>query len=690
MKVVQKIIVLFVISLAALNAKDYKCAFLDATGRDEEVYEPFLAMARRQGLHFSYIPFDHLVTSKTDELLGNFDGVICACRVDLFSRMQSPLSQRILSHINKFAQKKNKLVGFLVPPLSSSHAAAQIFTSLLSVLYGKRVGVHEHVLRVGVSAITHLSDRRPLPYHTTLRLPSTSINNFIEHLYEQATSVQHQVALLPLNNNFPIEIKQSFPYGMYHYDRQLANHIFFGFSSSLLVLSIFENFHSAPMDYGLRHSFYQAYETMFRELKLLVSKKGMFDKGQLYKLAKQDPVKLQQEKSNVKKIKKKRHMAWMELVAFEPYKDDPKKNEEENKKLKKIFEQRQDELVDDIYASGLDTLWLSITPNIYYGPIARMVKKDNSEETKKNEKRFLHSVGLFTKKLTEQGHKRNTAPPKLILGFEIANNLYPPNLPQSYAQDIFGNSYTDLPAPLNYSFWYSEIMLSLDRFLAKWKQPSVCHGMKLSGVMIDLEMYCRQKTGVFTSLMGFDQESLTRFFKQQNKELPSTHFDHQVNALFVTRQIGSYWKFLEEEAQVLGKKMAQHFYEKIPECQIMCYLPSIMTHWFYKGFFKGLAFKKENPLHLLTFNAEYNQHRSWFVKNSIPVKHSCVLLLSKVKKPSDVSLVRSILAHHDGIWYNRFSRFAEEYNPKSWTSIEQSPMTKKEKQLFFEKLRLLQ
>ena len=64
----------------------------------------------------------------------------------------------------------------------------------------------------------------------------------------------------------------------------------------------------------------------------------------------------------------KEKTAWMELVIFQdPLPNEKVLTEDELKQRKK----QQDLLIDYIFKADLDTLWISITPNILYSPIAR-------------------------------------------------------------------------------------------------------------------------------------------------------------------------------------------------------------------------------------------------------------------------------------------------------------------------------
>ncbi|MFA6527334.1 MAG: hypothetical protein WCT20_02830, partial [Candidatus Babeliales bacterium] len=185
------------------------------------------------------------------------------------------------------------------------------------------------------------------------------------------------------------------------------------------------------------------------------------------------------------------------------------------------------------------------------------------------------------------------------------------------------------------------------------------------GVVLDLEMYCRKKTGTFLSTMGFDGYSFNRFIKSV-QTLP---VHDRGLYLMNNKKTHAYYHFLERQADDLGKDLYGFFHRTIPGCAIMCYTPNILVSWFYKGLFKGLS-SNNSPLHLMTFNSEFKAHRPWFKKNNINVRHDSVLLLSKITTLKDTQQMGNILKRHHGIWLNRFSRCAEPKS-KDWTAIEQ-------------------
>ena len=65
----------------------------------------------------------------------------------------------------------------------------------------------------------------------------------------------------------------------------------------------------------------------------------------------------------------------MELPIFEDkdYKDMAAKDIKKDKKDRSV---RQTQLINHIFDAGLNALWISLTPNIYYSPIAKYKDKE--------------------------------------------------------------------------------------------------------------------------------------------------------------------------------------------------------------------------------------------------------------------------------------------------------------------------
>ena len=250
---------------------------------------------------------------------------------------------------------------------------------------------------------------------------------------------------------------------------------------------------------------------------------------------------------------------------------------------------------------------------------------------------------------------------------------------------MYGTAYEDVPSAVDNDFWEQEIKHPLRTFLQKWKDPEISNGLTVGGVVLDLEMYCRKKTGTFLSTMGFEQKLITKFLEQRKRPFRPTTIHQSASFLMKEQLAREYFLFLEQQAKDLGSDLRTFFDEVIPGGVIGCYTPMIMVDWFYKGLWQSIS-SPDKPMQLFTFNAEFNNHQHWFEHNNIQVRHASVLLLSKIQQPKDFSWVGDILKHHDGVWLNRFSRLVEDYAQKNWISVEQTPLSDEHKKEFFQYL----
>ena len=107
-------------------------------------------------------------------------------------------------------------------------------------------------------------------------------------------------------------------------------------------------------------------------------------------------------------VQKKKKTAWMELLAFE------ETGSESFGELKKKREQQR-KLIDATLQADLDCLWISLSPQMYYGVHAKNPEKKDI---------FERSVVRFCHELQKEAHLRGQGFPKILVGFEIVNNLH--------------------------------------------------------------------------------------------------------------------------------------------------------------------------------------------------------------------------------------------------------------------------
>jgi hypothetical protein len=694
------------------NKNLLKLALFDSVGQERWAYRPFIKLAQSAGFSVKYVPIDQIMDSTISQLnLSSYDAAFFITGGEFFGGIQkSAVCQKFLQLMRSYAVLKNRLIGLAlpgasVPPNTSVIGAyAPVLGALgipVALASGQQFAAQhatQHKLHAFLNTcnlfLTTPLERRSCAYHTTLNAPHHGFVWDCDAVQNRLLAQKSGVYLLPMRRTCSKEVERSLPYGVYWNDAKTQNHVALISPAMLSFGGISESFHITPISPTLKKEMLSMVQRMLCELKTLMTSSDKNIEQTIYLLKNGTasapfPEKLQLVGNAVQTPRNHmRKTAWMEIPAF--YDDDFPKNftREQKQAAQADRAARQDALINYTLTSGLDALWISITPNIYYSPIAKMVKPD-AAQTKILQKKFVDSLSLFTKKLKQGAERLKCSIPKIIVGFEVANNLYPPNMPKNFALDLYGNEYRDIPAPLEQSFWEQEVKIPLDVFLKTWNNPNVGRGIPISGVMLDLEMYCRKTTGTFLTTMGFDAQTFSQFRSDKNGSALGKPIHDRVQYLMQHQLTEKYFQFLEQKAGSLGDSLKQFFLKKIPGCQIMCYTPNILSNWFYKGLCKGLSKGRSDPLYLLTFNSEFSLHKRWFEKNNIPVSHACVLLLSKLQKPDDSTLVEEILRTHHGVWYNRFSRLAEKHEPGSWINVEQSPMSDEQKAQFFARARAL-
>ncbi|MCK4499122.1 hypothetical protein KAU11_01340 [Candidatus Babeliales bacterium] len=650
-----------ILATNTFGSKKVTVALFDTAHNESYHYDHIAQLANASNMEIDYYPLHRVLDTPQHEIpFQKYDCSFFVLCPEMLKGMQtSPAAKKVLALIKQVAHMPNKLTGLLFPSMNlGSNNPMAALSPLFSQLGIKQDPNNPRSLQHHTQ-LSNLTNRflqlppesRPRGFHTSLNLPRQG-RPF--NATQTITGNLTPLALLPIKKDgYQLEVKSLFPFGLYWFNPTQNNHLFISNNNLLTFSGISENFQLCPMDFPLRKKMLEALQQMLWELNSIFDKEqqeaGINTKQVLASQKIELPAALKtlgtrQNQSNQKTNK----IAWMELMAFE------------SQEPKKVAEQKI--LIKMLAASGLDSLWISINPNMYYSPIAKLSG---------NKKVLLNALASFTEQLQEEVAKQKAKPPAILISFEIANNLYNPNLPKPHAQDLYGNSYPDVPAPLDKEFWKNEVMMPLEQFLVDWKKPGIANGIKISGVILDLEMYCRKTTGSFLQSMGFEKETISQFLSPPLASLLSSH--SFTNYLIDNRLASKYFAFLEKKAKLLGQDMKNFFNQQLPGGIIGCYAPNISIDWFYKGFYKGLSSPQE-PLHLFTFNTEFDSHKKWLAENDIQANHSGVLMLSKLRTEQDFGWTKKIAKHHSGVWLNRFSRIAEIYH-KDWSTLEQTPLS---------------
>ncbi|KKQ48513.1 MAG: hypothetical protein US69_C0020G0009 [candidate division TM6 bacterium GW2011_GWF2_38_10] len=665
---------------------------IDTAGQDKFAIKPFIDILETAGWNVTYRPIEQLMDMSLTHLnINRYQAAFFLLSIEFLKGMgRSPVAAKIMTMYHTFCKKPNAIIGLFFPPLivpSNTNIIsgfAPLFTPLgleitqqkkleFPILLNQEPDEKNTQSTTNNKAFTYIAnsflsqplESRPRMYETTLNPANTHGHAFYTKEIESLLKNAHiHLHMLPLNKNYSPAVQNTLPYGLYWFNPHINNHLFISYTTILSLSSISENFHFCPIDYLIRKEMNLALLHMIWELTQLAKTTTPSNKQtSIPHIIMPQDITLPWSSSRIgedlaltapQDTPSTRKIAWMETTIFEPL-----NQEKETPESKAQQEHQQNLLIQSIIDAGLDTLWISITPNIYYSPIARHKHKKHI---------FLQGLGTFTQKLISACAEHKKTTPNVLVGFEIANNIYEPNLPLPCAVDLYGNSYKDVPPALDRMFWKNEVKTPLVQFLKDWSNDDVSHGIKLAGVVLDLEMYGRKTSNEFTTCMGFDRLSFTRYLNTRQLTYKPIPAHEKSSMLMEQKRTHQYFDFLEEDAKKLGLELHTFFNKHIPHAIIACYLPSILINWFYKGLYMGLSTPKK-PLQLYTFNAEFVSHQEWFDQHNLAVEHASVLMLSKIKDQQDFGKINHILKHHHGIWFNRFSRLPEA-KINDWGAIE--------------------
>ena len=702
------ILIIFVFVFNNLSARELKLGIFDSAHLDEFHYQPFIDIAKSVDFNVDYKSFAKIADSTLEEInLDQYDGIIFVLGIEFFKNffqflqgrnkgLLTAVSDKFLHIIETFGEKPNKLMGFAFPPGGNAIAFLHILMGV-----GLKPITNEIIQSFGFLKEGNVE----IPHELAPQLNELFANsvNFLNIPMEKRSYMYDTTLMPPLNQRFPKgqqipsqmqgalnKLKKSrqtlplrpslslasvleptLPYGIYWFNPRSENHLFITSSTVLSFAGIAENYFVCPDNADLRRQMLGQVQEMMLELNVILSNENL--KGNYQEAIKvinenQKPdLPLVVRAMGMKKENKLlpetydidnnflRGIGWTELHHFY---DKPGVDP-------KVVEKQRDFFIECALKSGINALWFDFDPQVYYSPIGIA-----NNEIKKEE--FWKAVSLFTQKLSVKAKMLKKTPPKIFVGYQIVNNIRDENLPKSPAKDLYGNVYEDVPQPLDKSFWEEEIKKPLIPFLEKWNDTEISHGIKISGVVLDLEMYNRAKsqTGAFLATMGFGKETFEKFPDAQLLGIGS--LQENIQNLVMNSRMQAYFNYLEEQAEEIGRDLREFFRDQIPNCDIGCYAINMGMDWFYKGFYRGLG-TKEKPLQLLTFNSEFDTFKSWLNRNKIYVNHSSVLMLSKIRSTEDFWRVNYILDRNNGVWINKFQRLAEDFNRGVW--LEWSPMT---------------
>lgn len=595
--------------------------FIDSEQGNSYKLQPIIELLQSLGFSTFYEPLSSVLDeSITEESLKNYDALFFLICPQLLSRIDSDCALQFRSLVSSAYSLPHTLIGIALPSFAKNDEKAQSCFELCG-LTDLQTEFPEEYVEACEKFISLPLEARTTSYHTSLLPPKKRNQFFANNEKPSSLFFPNKSIIRPLLHSLQ-------PFGVYYYDAKKKNHRYVTSLSLLEGVGIDENFKLMPLfSDEKRQLFALLHESLFELAK-------QYEKQEAKTVVPCRPPlpNYVENLCNSKVGGEKTKTGWFDLELF----SDDKQGE------------KQKELIDAVLEARLDYLWLSIAPNMYYSPCA--LKQDKKEE-------FLKTLARFTALLRQQSEHSKNPIPHLLIGFEIANNLYGENLPLNCARDIYGLVYDDVPNPLDEQFWKNEIELSLKNFMNDYQDASISNGIPMSGVVLDLEMYCRKpsSTGSFLSTM-VDSSLSENSYK--------TYFDKA-----------------QQRAEKIGNNIKKTVQKIIPNAFIGCYAPSLSSSWFYLNFYKGLSSYK-NPLVLYTFNTISVPHKQWLAAQGVPTKHASVLMLSKFEKPDDLKIIGQVVDGHNGVWFNRFSRIIDDYEKEAWFALEQTPLSLRNRKVF--------
>lgn len=680
------------------------CVFLDLAGHEEIVYSPFIDLMRATGFAPSYAGLSTFADEgDIIERIAKGKGLFLVVAPDLLANINvSPIGKKLKQLLTRVAQQPNFFVALLLPCFNGIRpdvallpALQDLFQPLGIATHGVVLAALEHNTKAPIKVSNLVSaafdfflknpiNSRPMPYHTTLALPHEGRLMMSRVLSAAHDHPQISLTMLPAHARRFVsrKLRGTLPYFLYSYSPRKRLHVLVGYEMLAAAFGITEQFHIRPLKTSLAKEMMELVGLGLAQFHGLVTQSEPGKKNfhaVVKKISKPDvravvdsfgKMSIDSVQEQIRASKPLRKVAWMELTIFEPLTP-----QEAQKKGTQDREKRQKKLIQYLVSAQFDGLWITFNPHQYWSPIARKKERENI---------FLESLKLFTRQLAAACKRAKKPYPALLVGFEITNNVYLPNLPKVCAVDAFGNEFNDIPSPLNKSFWNDEIIKPLEELANRWNDPELSNGIPLRGVVLDLEMYCRKRIGSFSAPLGFDKESLAAFDPALGVPTITVHGAMQV--LMDGARYGAYLKVRTENAQQIGITLRDAFKKTLGhDAYIVCYAQNLMIDWFYKGLYRGLS-SKDDPLHLLTFNAEFMRHQSWLEAQNIFVEHGCVVLLSKIQTARHFGYVNNVRQAHQSVWLNRVSRLVEDYEEKSWIGVEQTPLNDQGKKRFMRHL----
>ncbi|MBM3894191.1 hypothetical protein FJ366_01185 [Candidatus Dependentiae bacterium] len=492
-------------------------------------------------------------------------------------------------------------------------------------------------------------------YHTMLRLPTRNsvASNGVFSIKKQNYSLISLPIMNDARNQRLSAVENILPLGVWLFDEKKDRSFGFVRGEVLFAGDLKESFLKYPLERSIQKTFDLALSSFWLDVDLLVDLRGEHDAEKIARgIEKNNKSTLKFDEKVVSEKKCKVKTAWMEIVAFE-------ESEDLTYLDLQIKRQSQQEITDSLLLSGINRLWISLSPQMIYGKHAK-----NPEKKEVVEARVQRFITSLKRRSAELGKKI----PKIFIGFEIANNLYADHLPAQYAIDVFGNVFYDVPSPVSLNFWREEVCEPLHSFMAFYRKQKLDKEIALSGIVIDLELYGRKNASEFSPFMLCDDEFLRPYALSKKIQYASGH--ECLKKIMHAHLFPDFVGYAKKRTKECGELILKAVKDVGLSDGIMCYLPSLSVNWFTSSLCRELS--NGQPFHLFTFASAFDKSRAVVEKafNS-KIIHSSVVMLSKITGDTYPWFFNEILAGNDGCWFNRWSRLGEPADKTAWHFVEQ-------------------
>ncbi len=620
-----KQILLLFLCISTLNARDLTpnvlIALIDTTYRTQASYHNFIELNKAAGITIRFVHPSH----NLEQDLCGCDGIFLALDNNFLNNLQSTYAQLVIEPIKTFLQKPQKLIGLLLPVQTKINAS-----SIITCLQSFNISADD--LQSDIDAfLSYQKKFKPL-YTTQTDIASTKK---LEHpIFKTMKSFQPKTFPSFLENNQPLALNVD-----------LSSHYLFIAMLNQMTFADLEEYDTYnPIDPQKRRALFRLeLDVLYSLSKKLYKQKEMRIPACSYNIIRH-LVNKDRYKLNYTMYKKQKGLyqwtsngivcGWMS-IDYDP--------------------QLMPTNLSYIAQTDFDMLWLELPIGIY-----------------KESDKFDQKISIFTKKLKQafESHKRPL--PKIFIDFDFGATL---NwcLESDHPVDIYGTTYHEVPAPLDYKkFWKVCILETLKDVCCRWS-TSIGNGIPIDGILFNFYFWnAKERLPFYNNLVDFSDSAWDGYKKHTDAPAISIP-QERINYLIKQNKLSSYFITLEREAYELARLIQTDIRTILPCAMIGAYTKTPLDTWFYRGIMRGLGTQK-NPLLWFTSNLNFYGHQQWINYNHINALHVTNVLLDHFNNPIDVRSINSLAHVHDGLWYSRVSRIGEKYEADKWWTPEATTM----------------